>query len=155
MPKTNIADPEIEWDESDPEGYRCGMARVGPGLGAEATGSSLYVIPPGQSICPYHWEAGEEEWMLVLTGRPTLRKPSGESVLEPMDLCFFPVGPDGAHKVTNATDEEVRVLMYSERKPFGACVYPDSDKMLAYTGDDEYRLIVRRSSGVDYFDGEV
>ena len=30
MPKFNIADPEIEWDESDPEGYRCGLARPGP-----------------------------------------------------------------------------------------------------------------------------
>ena len=145
MPKFNIADPEIEWDETDPEGYRCGLARPGPELGAKATGSSLYVIPPGQSICPYHWEAGEEEWLLVLQGRPTLREPEGESVLEPMDLCFFPAGPEGAHKVTNATEEEVRVLMYSELKVPGASVYPDSDKVGVWIGGDrsEDRMLRR------------
>ena len=34
-------------------------------------------------------------------------------------------------------------------------VYPDSDKIGVYPGGDRDRLIVRRSSGVDYYDGEV
>jgi len=154
MPKTNLADPEIEWDETDPEGYRCGLFRPGPSLGAKATGSSVYVIPPGQSICPYHWEAGEEEWLLVLQGSPTLREPDGETLLEPMDLCFFPAGPEGAHKVTNATDTEVRVLMYSELKVPGASVYPDSDKVGVWTGHDGEDRMLRRTPHLEYFDGE-
>jgi hypothetical protein len=36
-----------------------------------------------------------------------------------------------------------------------ATVYPDSDKVGIWTGDEETDLIVRRrSSGVEYFDGE-
>ena len=60
---------------------------------------------PGQSICPYHYETGEEEWLIVLVGRPTLRTPAGEQELRPWDCAFFPAGEEGAHKVTNRTDE--------------------------------------------------
>ncbi len=155
MPKVNIADPEISWDADDPEGFRVGMFRPGPGLGAAATGSSLYVIPPGQSICPYHWEAGEEEWCLVLTGRPTLREPEGETELGPLDLAFFPAGPEGAHKISNRTDEEVRVLMYSEIRFPSATVYPDSDKVGVWVAkDSEESRMLRGSPRLEYYDGE-
>ena len=30
-------------------------------------GGSLYELPPGQSICPYHYEYPEEEWLVVVT----------------------------------------------------------------------------------------
>ena len=33
-------------------------------------------------------------------------------------------------------------------------MYPDSDKIGIYTGNREDDLMVRRSSGVDYYDGE-
>ena len=39
---------------------------------------TVYELPPGQSICPYHYELGDEEWLIVLAGRPTLRTPEGE-----------------------------------------------------------------------------
>ena len=35
-----------------------------------------------------------------------------------------------------------------------ATVYPDSDKIAVWTGNKADDLIVRRSSGVEYFDGE-
>ena len=49
------------------------------------TGASVYELPPGQAICPYHYEYGEEEWLLVLDGRPTLRHPEGTDQLDPWD----------------------------------------------------------------------
>jgi uncharacterized cupin superfamily protein len=154
MRKVNLARPELVYEEDDPEGFRAGMARVGPSLGARATGASLYELPPGQAICPYHYEYAEEEWVLVLTGNPTLRDPDGEHRLEPMDLVFFPTGPDGAHKIQNDSDEAVRVLMFSPVMEPAATVYPDSDKIGIWTGNKADDLIVRRSSGVEYFDGE-
>ena len=45
-------------------------------------GASVYDLPPGQSICPYHYEYGEEEALIVLEGTPTLRHPGGRDVLE-------------------------------------------------------------------------
>src|ERR1700710_2906886 len=85
--------PEFAWDDTDPEGFRAGMARLGGLLGAKETGISVYELPPGQAICPYHYECGEEEWLLVLAGNPTLRTPDGLERLDPFDVVFFPAAP--------------------------------------------------------------
>jgi hypothetical protein len=45
--------------------------------------------------------------------------------------------------------------MFSTVKHPAVTVYPDSDKIGVYTGGDRSDdVIVRRSSGVGYFDGE-
>ena len=85
MKRINIAAPEFEFDPEDPQGFRSGIARLSKSLGSEDSGISLYELPPGQAICPYHYEAGE---------------------------------------------------------------------VAIWTGDEETDLIVRRESGVEYFDGE-
>jgi uncharacterized cupin superfamily protein len=156
MRRINVNTVETKSDEEDPEGYRASMARVGPDLGAKRTGASVYDLPPGQSICPYHYEWTEDEWLLVLRGRPHLRTPEGEEQLDTGDLVCFPFGPEGAHKVTNRSDEDVRVLMFSDIGTPGVAVYPDSDKIGVWPerGGGPDRLLAFRSSNVDYYDGE-
>lgn len=155
MKRINIAAPELQFDSTDPPGFRAGMARVGPALGAKQIGTSVYEIPPGEGICPYHYEYAEEEWLLVLSGNPTLRHPGGSETLEPWDLICFPTGPEGAHSVRNETEQAARVLMYSTVEHPAATVYPDSDKIAIWTGNRDDDLIVKRDSGVEYFDGET
>jgi uncharacterized cupin superfamily protein len=155
MKRVNIADPTFSYDAEDPEGFRSGMLRFGRDLGARQTGASVYELPPGQALCPYHYEYGEEEWLMVLTGRPTLRTPEGTEQIDPFDVVFFPKGPAGAHLVRNDTTEPVRVLMWSTVVYPSATAYPDSDKVGVWTGDKAEDLMVRRSSRVDYFDGEA
>jgi uncharacterized cupin superfamily protein len=156
MQRINIKAPEFEYDAEDPEGFRSGLARLGKLLGgAEESGLSVYELPPGQAICPYHYEVGEEEWLLVLAGTLTLRHPKGSEQLDPWDVVFFPKGADGAHGVYNKTEETVRVLMFSTVVVPTATVYPDSDKVGIWTGDPEADVMVRRESKVDYFDGET
>jgi uncharacterized cupin superfamily protein len=154
MPHLNIADPQFEYDPSDIEGFRAGMFRLGPDLGAKETGTTVYELKPGQAVCPYHYEYGEEEWLLVLSGRPTLRTPAGTEQLEPFDVAFFPKGPEGAHGVRNETDETVRILMWSQVVVPSATCYPDSDKVGVWTGIREENLIAPRSAKVDYYFGE-
>src|ERR1700753_1756545 len=113
MKRANIGKPEFTWDEAAPDGFPAGRARPGPLLGAAETGFTVYELPPGQAVCPYHYEAGEEEWLLVLTGTPTLRPPDGEERLEPWDVACSPRGPEGAHGIRNDTAETLRVLMFS------------------------------------------
>ena len=125
--------------------------RIGPLIGAEQLGLSVYELPPGQSVCPYHYEVGFEEWLIVLTGRPTLRTPEGEQELAPWDVAFFPDGEDGAHKVTNRTDEPVRVAILSNKTQPGVAVYPDSDKLGVWPQNKLFRL----TDAVDYWDGEL
>ena len=131
------------------------MLRPGPDLGAKETGMSVYELPPGQAICPYHYEYGEDEWLLVLAGRPSVRTPDGTDELEPWDVVFFPKGPDGAHQVRNDGDEPARVVMWSTIVYPSATAYPDSDKIAVWTGIREENVMVRRSSNVDYWEGET
>ena len=154
MRRINIADPELSYEEGDPEGFRSGMARLGPDLGAKELGTTVYELPPGQAVCPYHYEYAEEEWLLVLEGRPTLRHPEGSDELQQWDVVCFPIGPEGAHGIRNETEEPVRVLMWSNVRYPAVTVYPDSDKIGVYPGNEEDDLIASRESNVDYFDGE-
>ena len=154
MNRLNVSEVEFEYDADDPEGFRSGMKRFGKRLGAVSTGMSIYDLPPGQAICPYHYEYAEEEWLIVLEGAPTLRTPEGSSVLSPWDVCVSPVGPSGAHGVRNETSEPVRVMMFSEVRTPAVTVYPDSDKIGAFTGNDDTALFPR-SAAVEYFHGEA
>jgi uncharacterized cupin superfamily protein len=147
----NLYDLTAEGDETDPAGYRARMARFGPTIGAEQLGGSVYELDAGESVCPYHYEYPEEEWLLVLAGRPTLRDPEGEHELQPGDLVCFPEGPDGAHKVTNRTDELVRILMLSTKHETAVAVYPDSGKVGVWPLGKLFRL----ADAVDYYDGEA
>jgi uncharacterized cupin superfamily protein len=154
MRRINIASPKFGYDPGDPAGFRSGMVRFGPMLGASQMGASVYELPPGEAICPYHYEYGEEEWLLVLEGRPSVRHPDGTDRLEPWDVVCFPRGPEGAHAVRNETEGTVRVLMFSTVKHPTATVYPDSDKIAVWTGNRADDVIVKRSSAVDYWCGE-
>jgi uncharacterized cupin superfamily protein len=140
-----------EGEEADPQGYRALTARIAPLVGGSALGMSVYELPPGQSICPYHYEFAEEEWLIVLSGRPTLRTPEGERVLDTWDAVCFPTGEAGAHKVTNATEETLRVAMLSTKPPISVCIYPDSQKVGAWPPGKLFRL----DDAVDYWVGEA
>lgn len=155
MERINLHSAEFDYDPKDPEGYRSGSARFGPRLGAGTTGSTLYEVPAGQSICPYHYEYPDEEWLLVIEGSVVLRHPDGEDKLVKGDLVCFPSGPTGAHKVTNRGTETALALMYSTIQDPNVAVYPDSNKMGVNTGNPEDSIRVRRGRGLDYYDGEV
>jgi len=153
--RVNVASEDPQRFPNLPEGFRPEIARVGRLLGAARTGMSIYVLPPGEAIGPYHYEDPDEEWLLVVEGRPTLRHPEGEESLVPWDLVFFPPGPDGAHMVRNDTDSTARVLMFSTMTAVAAVVYPDSDKISIWTTNGADDIVVKRTSGVGYWDGEI
>jgi uncharacterized cupin superfamily protein len=155
MDRVNILATEPAYDDTDPDGYRAGMDRFGTRIGAQRIGGSVYDVPAGQSICPYHYELGDEEWLIVLSGRPTIRTPTGSHELEPGDTVCFPEGPDGAHKVTNEHGETARVLMIATRRLPSVAIYPDSDKVGVWEGFGEPLGLYRRDQTVGYYDGEV
>jgi len=148
-----FADPD--WDnENDRPGYRHRVAAVGRRLGAELLGGSIYDLPPGEKTWPYHYEIGCEEWLLVLTGRPTLRTPEGEHELAPGDLAVFPEGPAGGHLVANRTDQPCRVLLLSSKASHAMIHYPDSGKIGLWSQAGGYHSILRTEPELDYWDGE-
>jgi uncharacterized cupin superfamily protein len=154
MKRINIFDAELEHDEDDPEAYRSGYLKLAPPIGASTMAGTIYDMEPGNSNCPYHYES-DEEWLLVLEGRVTVRHPGGEDELEAGDLVCFPGGPDGAHKLTNSGDGTARMLIVSTNNLPAVAVYPDSDKIGVWTEGRRDNIMVRRESGVDYYDREV
>jgi uncharacterized cupin superfamily protein len=156
MKTVDISDPQFAYDPEDPERFRAGMFRLGTLVGSKATGTSVYEIPPGASLCPYHYEYGEEEWLLVLSGRAAVRTPEGTEEVGPQQVVFFPTGPEGAHEIRNDGGEPLRVLMWSSVVHPAVTVYPDSDKYGIWTGGDRSDdAIVPRAAKVGYFHGET
>ena len=151
MKHFNVFDAEFDYDDADPEGYRSGSHRFGPKLDAKRLGATVYELPPGQALCPYHYET-EEEWLLVLEGELTVRHPEGEEVLRPGDVVAFPTGPAGAHKTSNLGSGTVRLLMWANSDPSGYCVYPDSDKITYWAPGERKRI--HRGADAEYFDNE-
>jgi hypothetical protein len=79
METFNLFHGATSGDESDPPGFRARSAQLGPMLGAARLGMMVYELPPGEAICPYHFHWGDEEWLIVVAGTPTLRTPEGET----------------------------------------------------------------------------
>ena len=151
MKSADISEPEFTYDPDDPEGFKSGMFR--PKLGAERTGTTVYEIPPGQALCPYHYEIAEEEWLLVLAGVATVRTPGETHEVGPQRLVFFEAGREGAHEIRNDGGDTLRVLMWSNVVHPTATVYPDTDKIAIWTGGDRSDDgIFRRSGALGYYD---
>lgn len=150
----NLLDDE-GWLErtSPPErpGYRWRRKRVA----GEHLGASLFELPAGESTFPYHYELGNDELLVVVTGRPTLRAPDGERELEPGDCVLFPSGQEGAHRLTNRTGEPVRLLLVSNFALPRAAVQVESNKVMIRwgTGEDERRWFFL-DDAAGYWDGE-
>ncbi len=155
MLRVNLSQVKPSYDDDDPAGYRAAAARLSRELASEELSLNLFEIPPGESLCPYHYEY-VEDWLLILEGTATLRVPEGEQPVEKGDLVRFPAGPDGAHKVMNQGQQPVRLIMFSSSRQPSVAVYPDSDKVGVWTGNDADDWMFHRSSGnVGYYEGEV
>ena len=144
-----------EWDRVEERvGWRSKDAWVGARLGAELIGGSMYELDPGDRLWPYHAHHANEEWLIVVRGRPTLRTPEGEQDLEEGDVVAFPRGKAGAHQVSNRTDSPIRVLMLSSMLAPEIVEYPDSGKVGARGAGGERLLMSRPGPLLDYWDGE-
>jgi len=150
---------EPEWVERDRPPLVGRAARVGAQAGAERLGATLYEIDPGGCGSPFHVHHGNEELIVVLQGRPTLRTFEGLRDLEPGEVVACRVGRQGAHQLQNNTAEPVRALVVSTMVYPEVAEQPDSDKVLVLTGppgaDDRLFLAFPRGAEVDLLDGEV
>jgi uncharacterized cupin superfamily protein len=146
----NVRDCDVEPQEN-PEGFAHAYAAIRPQVGGDRIGCSVYELPPGQQLWPYHWHLNNEEWAVVVRGTPTLRTPEGERALREGDLVGFPEGAAGAHTFVNRGDASVRIAIFSTRNP-GDAFYPDSGKVGA--GPPWERRYYRLADAVDYWDGE-
>jgi uncharacterized cupin superfamily protein len=130
-----------------------GRIDVSRALGSTTTLMFVYDLVSGQSSSPYHYEY-EEEWLLVVDGAVVVRTPDGEHTLERGDLVRFAPGPAGAHKIMNRSGQPARTLLFSSSRAPAVSVYPDSDTIGVWAGDEENDLVFRRSTAVPWSHGE-
>ena len=120
-------------------------------VAGEHLGAGLFELQPGESTFPYHYELGNDELLVVVSGQPTLRTP--EVVVG--DCVLFPSGPAGAHQVTNRSAGPVRVLLVSNFALPRAAVQVDSNKMMVRWGSSEdERWWFFLGADADYWDAE-
>jgi uncharacterized cupin superfamily protein len=153
-PNAFDADFAGHFDDDDPDGYRGGEVPFGKAAGGKELLVRLFELPPGQALCPYHYEY-VEEWLLVMTGELQVRTPAGVAAAKAGDVVCFPAGPAGAHKVYNERSDSARFVMFSADATPSVAVYPDSDKVGVWTSDERDKWLFRGGAGhLDYYDGE-
>ena len=144
-----------EWDRVEERpGWRSKDAWVGAHIDAELIGGSMYELEPGDRLWPYHTHHANEEWMIVLRGRPTLRTPDGEQELAEGDVVAFPRGAPGAHQIMNRTTERLRVLMLSTLLSPDVIEYLDSGKIAAVDAQGKRLFRSFRGADAEYWEGE-
>jgi uncharacterized cupin superfamily protein len=143
----NLRDAAVPPADETPSGFAFAETSASERTGDELIGATLYEFEPGNQLWPYHFHTGNEEWLIVVAGTPTLRTPEGERELRAADVVGFPSGEAGAHTLYNRTDASARVVIFSTLRR-GSTVYPDSGKVAAAG------RVFRLADAVDYWDGE-
>ncbi len=152
----SIREPEFDEPREHP-GFRCLRARLARQAGAERLGLSLFEVPPGEAAYPLHYHLTEEELVVVLSGRPSLRTAGGWRDLEEGEVIAFPRGETGVHQIVNRTPETVRFLAFSSSGEPDVVVQPDSGKVGAFERRPDgggMRIWFKGDDAVDYWEGE-
>lgn len=155
---TNENDIDTEEVSPDREGFE--RKRLSRATGGEKLGCSLYILSPGVASWPYHYHTGNEEAIFVLGGRGTVTIAGVEEEIQEGDFITFPTGEEGAHRVYNSGDEELRYLCLSTMVEPDVAIYPDSNMIGVFAGvapggpPDErtFERFLRADAEVDYWD---
>lgn len=96
-------------------------------LGLTQFGVNLTHLAPGGGSALRHWHSHEDEFVMVLSGSPTLITDDGEQQLQPGVTVGFPAGVKNGHCIVNNTDEPVTILEVGSRDMRDEGNYPDVD----------------------------
>ena len=132
--------------------YDTQCARLATGTAAQQLGASIDILAPGMRGCPYHLHHAQEELFIVLEGSGTLRVAGELLPVKAGDVVFIPAGCDYPHQIINSSPLPMKFLSVSTRQRPELCEYPDSGKLVAWSG--ETRLTHRTAANLDYWDGE-
>jgi uncharacterized cupin superfamily protein len=112
-------------------------------------GVSYSRVPPGKTMCPFHYHQREDEAFFVLSGRGLFRYGGDVRTVRAGDCISCPAGTGVAHQLANPFTEDLVYLAIGVNDPHEVCVYPDSGKVLV-------RSLQRVGflENVDYFEGE-
>ena len=113
----------------------------------------FFKLPPHKSNFPYHYHLEQEETFFIISGHGILKTPEGEKSVRAGNVIFFPAGPNGAHKLTNASDSEDLVYIdFDATADTDVSIYPDSQKIGVWSST--FGGLFRLKDKARYYDGE-
>jgi uncharacterized cupin superfamily protein len=91
------------------------------------------VLPAGAWSSQRHWHEGEDEFLVMVSGRATLIDDRGETALAPGDCAAFPKNDGNGHHLVAGEGGCVFVVVgVAETSP---CHYPDVDLLFDAASD--------------------
>lgn len=142
---------DVPWEDYF-KGERFGVRfrPLGEFGGCSHVGVSMEVLDPGKQAYPAHYHMLEEEHLLILEGRATLRLGEKTHELSAGSYVCFPAGQKAGHALLNNSGAPCRYLIIGERNPNDVIVYTDSNRVSVRLTGEGYK----KSATMDYWDGE-
>jgi uncharacterized cupin superfamily protein len=109
--------------------------RLAPAGGLTAFGVSHVVLKPGAWSSQRHWHAGEDEFLVMISGEAVLVDDAGEQVLRAGDCAAFPMNDGNGHHLQNRSDRDCAFVVVGAGTNLGGD-YPDID--MRFTPEGAY-----------------
>ena len=79
--------------------------KIGAAARLTALGARHVILEPGAWSSQRHWHEGEDELLVMLSGRAVLIEDDGETELVPGDIAAWPMGERNGHHLVNRSAE--------------------------------------------------
>lgn len=107
---------------------------------------TFYTLMPGKTNYPYHYHSGIEEVFYIISGTGTLKTPDGDKTVTEGDVIVLPANANGAHQLTNTSNEALVYLDIDTTSTPEVVFFPDK-------GD--FRILTSTKHGNFPLDTEV
>ena len=114
---------------------------LGDAFGLTRFGVNRTTLRPGAMSALRHWHTRQDEFIYVVSGRPTLVMNGGATQLEPGMCMGFKAGDPDGHHLVNKTAEDAVYLEMGDRSPDDSASYPDDDLEAVMGGDGQWRFL--------------
>jgi uncharacterized cupin superfamily protein len=108
---------------------------IGDHVGFAELGARFVTLDPGAWSSQRHWHDGEDELLVMLSGRATLIEDDGEREVAAGDILAWPRGTGNGHHLINGSDRPCSFLCVSAGRNTGGG-YSDIDML--FTADGSY-----------------
>jgi uncharacterized cupin superfamily protein len=108
---------------------------IGDKFGFKSLGARYAVLEPGAWSSQRHWHDGEDELLVMLSGRAVLIEDDGESEVAAGDILAWPMGSRNGHHLVNRGSEPCSFICVSVGQNTGGG-YSDIDML--FTADGSY-----------------
>lgn len=112
----------------------------------------FYTLQSGKSSYPYHHHSNIEEVFYIISGTGTLETPTGNIVVSEGDVIVLPSNENGAHMLTNTSNQPLTYLDIDTVSFPEVIFYPHTNKVRVMSG--KYQKSFKTETEVNYLDGE-